>query len=433
MNRHPALRRRPLAVVAAAASVCLIVAGAAQASSTGSSAQPTHLPPPIAKTAATAKFSAAARAVGAGKTPEQRAAIMEHLTSTLPVQVAAYDVKPLWKKGIDGTGTSIATIVSYGDPNIQAVIDSYDAHNGLPKANVTIIQPDRRRVLPCRPRRNLRVLGGRDRPRHRDDAHDRTGRAPVRGGTPVAETEGIHGFPAMMKAIDYLTTHHTVDVISMSLGATEQTFKSFDQIEEPRPDVPGPSAAGIPVSPPRVTRVRRGPTTTAGVPRTGSSAGRHQTRTSPPSAGPCCTSAGGTGRLPDTLCPVLRRRLLERHTRGRSWQDSVAGITQSKMRAMPDITMEGIEGTSQSAPLFAGILALATQENGKPLGFLNGALYAIGRRNAAKNGMVDVTTGNNTFAGVTGYTCAKGFDIASGWGTVDGAVFVPALVNALKS
>jgi len=40
-------------------------------------------------------------------------------------------------------------------------------------------------------------------------------------------------------------------------------------------------------------------------------------------------------------------------------------------------------------------------------------------------------TGDNSQDGVVGFTAAKGFDIASGWGTIDAATFVPALVKAL--
>jgi subtilase family serine protease len=49
------------------------------------------------------------------------------VTPDLPVQVDAYHVQPLWDQGITGRGTSIATIVSFGDPDIQQVIDAYDA------------------------------------------------------------------------------------------------------------------------------------------------------------------------------------------------------------------------------------------------------------------------------------------------------------------
>lgn len=42
-------------------------------------------------------------------------------------------------------------------------------------------------------------------------------------------------------------------------------------------------------------------------------------------------------------------------------------------------------------------------------------------------GIVDVTTGNNSFAGVTGYNAVGGYDLASGWGTIDAYKFVHAL------
>jgi hypothetical protein len=42
---------------------------------------------------------------------------------------------------------------------------------------------------------------------------------------------------------------------------------------------------------------------------------------------------------------------------------------------------------------------------------------------------VDITTGNNSFAGVTGFSAATGYDLASGWGTIDAAKFVPALAH----
>ena len=41
-----------------------------------------------------------------------------------------------------------------------------------------------------------------------------------------------------------------------------------------------------------------------------------------------------------------------------------------------------------------------------------------------------MTTGSNTFGNVTGYSARPGYDLASGWGTIDGAAFVPALAQA---
>ena len=44
--------------------------------------------------------------------------------------------------------------------------------------------------------------------------------------TPVAETEGVTGFPQIIKAEEYVIKHHLGDVISQSFSATEQTFAS---------------------------------------------------------------------------------------------------------------------------------------------------------------------------------------------------------------
>lgn len=44
--------------------------------------------------------------------------------------------------------------------------------------------------------------------------------------TPVAETEGVEGFPEVVKARTFVIDHGLADVISQSLGATEETFPS---------------------------------------------------------------------------------------------------------------------------------------------------------------------------------------------------------------
>ena len=51
-------------------------------------------------------------------------------------------------------------------------------------------------------------------------------------------------------------------------------------------------------------------------------------------------------------------------------------------------------GTSEATPLFAGVVALADQVAGHPLGLINPALYAMAR--AGDPGIADVTSGNNT-------------------------------------
>jgi subtilase family serine protease len=137
------------------------------------------------------------------------------------------------------------------------------------------------------------------------------------------------------------------------------------------------------------------------------------------------------------------------------YQDGVSSVVGGH-RGTPDISMsaavsggawiyqsfepggagwEILGGTSEATPIFAGIVALASQKAGHPLGNIDTALYRLGAQSRLKNGpsatgIVDVTSGTNTFGNVTGYPARPGYDLASGWGTIDAARFVPALAQA---
>jgi hypothetical protein len=123
-----------------------------------------------------------------------------------------------------------------------------------------------------------------------------------------------------------------------------------------------------------------------------------------------------------------------------AYQGGVARITRSPWRSVPDITMDAQDGTSESAPMMAGVLALATQLNhGRNLGPVNPVLYGVLGPRGSRAGISDVVSGNNSAIDpsgkvvVKGSTAARGFDVASGWGTVDASKFVPALVAAQAS
>jgi len=89
-----------------------------------------------------------------------------------------------------------------------------------------------------------------------------------------------------------------------------------------------------------------------------------------------------------------------------------------------------IGGTSVGAPSWAGISQLLSQVNGGPIGNLNKRIYELGAENDdATTGIRDVTTGNNNFNGITGFTARPGYDKATGWGTADIDLFVPAYLD----
>jgi hypothetical protein len=83
------------------------------------------------------------------------------------------------------------------------------------------------------------------------------------------------------------------------------------------------------------------------------------------------------------------------------------------------------------------VLALATQLNKGDVGPINPALYGVLVPRGAQAGLADVVTGGNSVTTpdgstvlVPGFTAAKGFDVASGWGTINAARFVPGLAAA---
>ena len=91
-----------------------------------------------------------------------------------------------------------------------------------------------------------------------------------------------------------------------------------------------------------------------------------------------------------------------------------------------------VGGTSEATPIMAGIVALADQQARHRLGLINPSLYLLGalQQHGVRNtGIVSVTSGNNSFAGVTGFNAAPGYNLATGWGTIDAAKFVPALAR----
>jgi subtilase family serine protease len=93
----------------------------------------------------------------------------------------------------------------------------------------------------------------------------------------------------------------------------------------------------------------------------------------------------------------------------------------------------GLGGTSAAAPFWAGLIALADQEAGHPLGFLNPAIYRIARGPLYHKAFHDITTGNNTAVlngvTITGYQAGPGWNPVTGWGTPNAQVLIPLLAR----
>ena len=201
--------------------------------------------------------------------------------------------------------------------------------------------------------------------------------------------------------MEYVISHHLGSVISMSLGAAERTFPSVRRscICARRSSTRPAAGTWSPWSRPAATTAPR------------ADAERQDRVPHPadrwPASDPLVIAVGGTqlgaqspgtATAPATAWPQSGGGRSVVFARPR-FQNSLAGIV-GRTRAMPDISMDascdsGLEmyatpgsvglsrrwnvvcGTSLAAPLFAGVVALADQRAGRPLGPINPLLYQL--------------------------------------------------------
>ncbi len=398
-----------------------------------------------------------------------------------PDQVqTAYNEQPLFNRGITGKGQTIVIVDSFGSPTIQADLATFDAQYNLPAPpSFKIIQPAGKVPVWDPTDANGDVGWAGETTLDVEWAHSMAPGANILlVETPVAETEGTAGLPEIVKAENYVINHHLGQVISQSFGATEGTFPSVASIA-------GLRGANFNALRNHVTVLAA--TGDAGATDYSDASGTllytHRA-VDWPSTDPLVTAVGGTQLAlladgsrtqPDQVWNDSANYALNYVFYGtpgptatatgggrsavfaRPWyQNSVAGVTGSQ-RGVPDIAMSaacsGLVaiyqsfpgqpsgwyyacGTSEATPLFAGIVALADQAAGHSLGLINPALYTLSAERAP--GLVDVTSGNNTVSftqdnslvTAKGFNAGPGFDLASGVGTVNAALFVPELARA---
>jgi subtilase family serine protease len=372
----------------------------------------------------------------------------------------AYGVESLIQQGFTGKGQTIVDIVSFGSPTIQQDIDVFDQQFGLPPITIQVLSPLDATV------------------KLSDPHHDRGGwaieteldveiihaMAPDAGiivmTSPVAETEGVMGFPEFMKLQQYAVDHHLGQIFSQSYAASEvtladsqgqQLIKSYNDFYK------------------QIT-TQQGWTILSGSGDNGATdyADLSITKLSPtrtvnfPADVPWVTAVGGT---------TLFRAGTANTYNESAWSGSGGGVSkfftepdfqhglpqsvQSQLagqRGLPDIAADAdpttgmayyingrwrqIGGTSASTPLWAGIIAIANQVAGHPLGFINPGLYKVGVSQNATKDFRDITQGNNDVNDgnlrVKGFQAVAGWDAVTGWGAPQASSLIPDLIAALK-
>jgi len=124
-----------------------------------------------------------------------------------------------------------------------------------------------------------------------------------------------------------------------------------------------------------------------------------------------------------------------------SWQTGT-GVPADGKRDVPDVALTAaghdgyliyqqgglyvVGGTSAASPSFAGIMALVVQHNAARQGNASTVFYPLATKQRTGGAAVfhDITVGNNSVPGLTGFNATVGYDQASGLGSVDASVLV---------
>jgi subtilase family serine protease len=136
-----------------------------------------------------------------------------------------------------------------------------------------------------------------------------------------------------------------------------------------------------------------------------------------------------------------------------SWQTNIDMTTNhgsTTLRNIPDVALTAddiyvyynnghratVGGTSCAAPLWAGFTALVNEQAasaGRPVvGFINPAIYAIGKSANFTADFHDITTGDNTWSNSpANFYAVPGYDLCTGWGTPAGQSLIDALAGPL--
>jgi subtilase family serine protease len=389
----------------------------------------------------------------------------------------AYNLRPLYNKGVNGAGTTIVIVDSFGSPTIGGDLNVFDQQFGLPAPpSLKVIQPAGA-VPPYDPTNSDMVGWAGETTLDVEYAHTiAPGANILLVETPVSETEGVTGFPQIVTAENYVINHHLGDVISQSFSATEETFTSFGQLAPLRSAYVNAYHHGVTVL------AASGDSGAADVGLDGSTYYLFPV-TSWPDSDPLVTGVGGTQlsldangnhTSPDVVWNDTYSVATNQFIFGDngpnplaggggksiffsrpSYQDGVQNVV-GDARGVPDVSMSGacngavdtyqsfggqpagwypVCGTSEATPLFSGIVALADQVAGHPLGLINPALYLMSELRLP--GVVPVTSGNNTVSfsqngqeyTVRGFSARPVYSLATGVGTVNGAFFVPELAR----
>jgi subtilase family serine protease len=396
----------------------------------------------------------------------------------------AYGVDSLIAAGFDGTGHTIVIVDAFQNPNLVNQVAFYNAFYGLPATNLTQIAPDGLTAFdPSDP--NMRGWAN-EISLDVEWAHNI---AP--GANIVLVLAKSNQDSDIVSAIKYAVDNNLGDVISMSFGEAETC------VGAPGPDLISTYHAAF------VEATQKGITLFASSGDQGASqptcdGNSWMKSASYPASDPLVTGVGGTElRAADYCLTVLgcdpsthplpgtylseivwnegplgdfsnRFAATEATGGGFSvifgeppYQQGTNGLQGGHQRAVPDIAYNGailhgvltyldfpgqsvgffrFGGTSCGSPQWSAITAIMDQKAGGRLGFLNKAIYNIGKH-SNQSSFHDITSGNNSALEfdsmnnpvlITGFSASTGWDATTGFGSPISTTVVDALIAGVS-
>jgi subtilase family serine protease len=351
----------------------------------------------------------------------------------------AYKIEPLLDAGINGAGQTIVIVDAFQSPTIRQDLALFDSVWALRFGSLGIVAPDGLTPFDGSP---LQVGWAIEISLDVEWAHV---------VAPAAHIELVLAKSAadadLLRATEYAINHHLGNVITQSFGEAEscadpkllrQEHALFERaVSEGVTLLAGSGdfgATNLLCDGSGIATVRSAAT---------------------PASDPNVTAVGGTRLIAN---PVSGAYMSES-----GWGDMFGAsgggfsslykrpgyqapfIESGARRGLPDVSYSAdafgstivafggqfgaIIGTSVGTPQWAGLATLARQLAGHRLPPLNVRLYRIARSESYHQAFHDITTGNNSFAGVSGFSARRGWDPVTGLGSPDAATLVRLLAE----
>jgi PKD repeat protein len=362
----------------------------------------------------------------------------------------AYNLSGFVNSGINGSGYRIGIVDTYDAAESQKSLASdlaaFDSLYDLPYGNVSWLYP-----VPSGNLNHTYTIWGTE------EALDLEWSRALAPGASIDMAFAPDSTYGLYAAVDYLVAHHGVDVLTMSWG--ENDVGIYNAVSGPCPyecNASSDGSYGI-LHPVLEAAAAEGISVFAASGDCGAAAGTSGVSTNYPASDPYVTGVGGTDLTLNSSGAWLAERGWSGNSSGASgggcdnqggsgggwspfprpsWQAGPNLTKGPDLRGEPDVAAlagsPGVPivlggnngssgGTSAASPMWAGLAAVADQEAGEPLGFLNPALYDVAGSPSYDQAFHDITSGWN------GYFAGPGWDPVTGLGSPNAAALIPRL------